>query len=1010
MIASLIAFLAVGDTVRVPGAYWQQEVSYAIDARLDEARQVLEGRQRMAYVNHSPDTLRAIAFHLHLNAFRPHSDWSRADAREARRRFNDLADPDHGFNHVRDVTVDGAPVTAEYPFAPDSTIVRFRLPKPLLPGERLDVRMAFDARPSTVPRRQGRRGRHYDFAHWYPKVVVYDRLGWNEKTLEPAGEFYGEFATYSVQLDVPEDQVVGATGIPVCGDPGWARASAQPGRVPEYGRGRYGDRPGVPPGETCPGTTTPGRKTILWHAEDVHHFALSMNPDYKYEGGASGRTLIHVLYRPGDEQTWGGGVAVSRTAIALQWLDRLFGPFAWPQITNVHRIDGGGTEFPMMMHNGSAGQGLIVHELGHNYVMGILANNEWREGWMDEGFSEFQQAWFAEVMGETGWWEDGERSMLSLELDDAVEPAGLPSYAFKDFTTYNLGVYSRGELFLHRLRYVVGDDTMQRILREYYRRWQLRHVTESSFRNVAEEVSGRDLGRLFAQGLHDVVLYDYAVGEVKRREVRAVDSLPGAWLTRVEVKRLAEGILPIEVMVAAAEDTMVVRLEGERRSEWVEIATRTKPVEVRLDPRGRVGDWNMLNNVHAFGFDVVDAALTLHPHRPVNYRFDTWFSEHVERDRLVQSWMPMAWYNDVGGMTYGIRSRDNYLGRFERNQFWVSVSTGEPDAQVSRVDFFARVRDPVGLRAPGFSPTVEAFRIEGRWGGLLQAAWEHRPHRSFGPTYTNGLALRLVGVDDARFLDPGVYEPVSVAEFTADAGVRTRTRTGWRLALGTTLGAGLVFDRDALAPLGRDREQFYLRGTLEATARRALGTKWGLGVRAFAGFSDAIGGEDELGAPLQRQMFVANADPFGQLNNPFLRSQGALLVGDDAPYHAPGGGGVRGADFRVVAPALVALNAELERTLTQKRGGGLFNRVAVAAFGDAAQGIGEDEQRAAAERVDFIADAGVGIRASHRIGDTPFETRFDFPIWLSEPGFARNEFAREDELDFRWIFSVQAAF
>ena len=97
---------------------------------------------------------------------------------------------------------------------------------------------------------------------------------------------------------------------------------------------------------------------------------MSLNPEYRYEGGKWGKVAIHVLYQPGDEASWGTGIAVSRTATALEWLDGFFGPFAWPQITNVHRIEGGGTEFPMMIHDGSPSQGLIVHELGHNYMMG----------------------------------------------------------------------------------------------------------------------------------------------------------------------------------------------------------------------------------------------------------------------------------------------------------------------------------------------------------------------------------------------------------------------------------------------------------------------------------------------------------------------------------------------------------------------------------------------------------------------------------------------------------------
>ena len=148
-----------------------------------------------------------------------------------------------------------------------------------------------------------------------------------------------------------------------------------------------------------PGCGAPGRKTVRFRAEQVHHFAFSLNPQYVYEQGRYGDVVVRVLYQPQDTATWGHGIAVQRTETALAWLDSLYGPFAWPQLTNVHRIEGGGTEFPMMVMNGGASQGLIVHEVGHNYTMGILANNEWREGWLDEGFTSFQTAWYTETHG-----------------------------------------------------------------------------------------------------------------------------------------------------------------------------------------------------------------------------------------------------------------------------------------------------------------------------------------------------------------------------------------------------------------------------------------------------------------------------------------------------------------------------------------------------------------------------------------------------------------------------------
>src|SRR3954465_4495458 len=105
--------------------------------------------------------------------------------------------------------------------------------------------------------------------------------------------------------------------------------------------------------------------------------------------------------------------------------------------------------------------------------------------------------------------------MLSLDLDGDSEPASLVSQDYHDFTSYNISVYSRGELFFQQLRYIVGDATMHRILQTFYERWKLKHVDEAAFRAVAEEVSQRDLSTFFAQWLHTTELYDYAVGDVK---------------------------------------------------------------------------------------------------------------------------------------------------------------------------------------------------------------------------------------------------------------------------------------------------------------------------------------------------------------------------------------------------------------------------------------------------------------------------------------------------------------
>src|SRR5215467_10833792 len=278
-----------GDTL----GYWQQHVRYTIVATLDEAQTKLHARGTLVYVNNSPDPIREMFFHQYLNAFRPHSKWSEADDRENRERFQNLSAADIGYERFTQApVVNGTPVIVDYPGAPDSTVAHFRLPAPLAPHDSIRVTFEWDARPSTVTRRQGRRGRTYDFAQWYPKVAVYDRAGWQPNPLVPAGELYGEFGTYDVTLVVRNDQVLASTGVPLSGDPGWARVSSTgPARL---GERAYGDDL---PKRTLAAEAPAGSRIVRFVANDVHHFAWSASPDYLYEGSTYVRqTAAHAHF------------------------------------------------------------------------------------------------------------------------------------------------------------------------------------------------------------------------------------------------------------------------------------------------------------------------------------------------------------------------------------------------------------------------------------------------------------------------------------------------------------------------------------------------------------------------------------------------------------------------------------------------------------------------------------------------------------------------------------------
>ncbi len=627
-----------GDTA----GYWQQRADYTIIASLDDTRGVVSAHGTLRYTNNSPNLLRELWLHQHLNAFRPGSRWSAVDEAEGRTRFQSLSDPDYAYERfTRAPMVNGVPLVISYPLAPDSTVVHLALAAPLAPGQSITVDMAWDARPSTLARRQGRRGRSVDMAQWYPKVAVYDRHGWKPNALVPAGEFYGEFGTFDVTMVVAEDQVIGSTGVPVSGDPGWARVAVA-GDTPILKANAYRD---VPEGPMI--KLAAGQRAVRFYARDVHHFAWSASPGFRYEGGqyvqrvrpgehrfaAWDTVSLHVLYR-GDADAdcalvaaaapelqqanarsscinasrtqWENSRALHFAFNTQRWLDSLFGTYPYPQITILKRIDGGGTEFPMMMQNGSASQGLITHEGGHIYAYGILANNEWQSGWMDEGLTSYQTTMqttnvtrpavsaaiaalnpeHPDTIGNAALasgqlaLRNAARARNAAVLNDRAEPIGTRGDLFRDFSTYNSMVYGRAAAMYESLHDAIGDTAFRAFLRDYYARWAFRHVDRWAMQASAERAAGTSLDWFFEQWVERVGVVDYELRDP------TVEQTGAGWRTSVTLIRSGDYRHPMPVGVRTSEGWSVVRGDALKDEMTITFTTRTRPTMVWLDPFG----------------------------------------------------------------------------------------------------------------------------------------------------------------------------------------------------------------------------------------------------------------------------------------------------------------------------------------------------------------------------------------------------------------------------------------
>jgi hypothetical protein len=691
---------------------------------------------------------------------------------------------------------------------------------------------------------------------------------------------------------------------------------------------------------------------------------------------------VRVLYLPQDSVTWGNGVAVERTVHALAWLDGLFGKYPWPQLTNVHRIESGGTEFPMMVMDGSASVGLIVHEVGHNYTMGVLANNEWREGWLDEGFTSFQTGWFFESRGGPPAYPGVEARILFWDLDRWSEPVATVSERFRDFTTYNTMIYAKGQLFFEQLRYLVGDDTMRRILRTFYARWQLKHVDEHAFRRVAEEVSDQDLGWLFGQWLHGTPLIDYRLRRVERRRLAG-----GQWLTAAVVERLGDGVMPLEI---GDRTRIYARTTGQPAVERIEFTSAERPGRLMLDPRVRGHDWNMLNNYER--------------RAKTEPRIDNPIREAARRDRRVMAFLPVAWSNDWGGVTVGLRARSNYLGRYDRR---LSLATyGLRDGATHPAGVYVRLENPLRAVRPRTDVSLAYWYVEGRAGARLSVDRSLRRHLAFGADPHAGFDVVWMATSDLGYLDRRLWDDAG----TVEAGPWVSTITAWgaaRVRAHVGLRGGVVYrvpGAGIVSPARYDVESFgRASGDVSVRAPFVLGSS--VGARVYGGVYVA-----EARPPRQRRIMVAGADPYETFENPLLRSRGALLARPGFYYHAPGGANLRGFRPDLGGRWAVGVNLEVARPLLARDEGAVR---LVAPYGFVDLGLVDSlavRSSPPGRWYTTLYDGGVGLATRFAVGDLDWTVRLELPVVVNRANLAANVADDPGRLALRWQVSLEEVF
>ncbi len=536
-------------------------VSYTIEAKLDTQQNVIQGHEIVEFTNKTGQALDVLYFHVYPNAFKRDSN---SRYQQELREIAGLQDLDAIYANPNDdafMTIERVALQTEQgplllEFSIEDTRLTVELNEPLSDGETLTLAIDFVYDLMEAPSearmaarwaiRSGHRDGVYTIALWYPKLAVYDELGWHLEPYGYLGEFYGDFADYVVQLTVPEGFTVGATGqleLEAVGS---------------------------------------GVKTLRFRAEDVHDFAWVAAPNYRVR-----------------ELKWNGIVVrglsltmsnlAERALDALQYFSETFGPYAYPVFTIAEVTVGGGMEYPGIVMIGQGSSLEIVHEVAHQWWYGAVGNDEFNEAWLDEAFSTYaQERYFIEALG---YAEASARSTWTF-----YEPGEIvlqPASAFSSLRAYARAVYTKGSGILWMLRGLLGAETFDAVLREYYRRFTFKNAKTPDFIAVVEEVSGQELDWFFDQWLRTTKTLDFAIKDVQAERLE-----DGRDRYTVTVSRAGEAVMPVDVRFVGADGSeQTLRWDGQSAEGTLTLESAQPLVRVEIDPEHWVLEENRENNV-----------------------------------------------------------------------------------------------------------------------------------------------------------------------------------------------------------------------------------------------------------------------------------------------------------------------------------------------------------------------------------------------------------------------------
>ena len=572
-----ILFFLIGLFVLQVGSaqYWQQAVDYTMEVALDTETAIYNGTQKLVYTNNSPETINKVFYHLYFNAFKPGSEMAvrLKNSADKNRRFkisvDSLTQNEQGYLKVSGLTQDGvklSPIDSE-------TILEVPLYKPILPGESTTFELSFEGHVPDVIRRAGKNsseGVAFSMAQWYPKMAEYDREGWNADPYT-GREFHGVWGDFDVKIKLNKKFVVAASGYLQNAD--------------DIGMG-YSDR-------KKPKAT---KGNVTWHfiAPQVHDFTWAADPEYIHDTypGPNDVTL-HFFYKNKPEIIENWKKLQPDTAKLMRFFNEKVGTYPYKQYSVVQGGDGGMEYAMLTLITGGRKYGSLfgvtAHELAHSWFQHILATNETKHEWMDEGFTTFISTLAKdEILEENKEFplEGSYRGYFNLANSGVEMPQSTNANRYSHNYAYESTAYSKGAVFLGQLGYIVGKEKLYEILQTYYDEWKFKHPLPNDLRRIAERVSGLQLQWFLTDWTQTTNTIDYAVSEVEEQDNK----------TTVLLKRKGLMPMPLEILI---------QLEnGDTQLRYIPISLMRGEKENPYELEWTVEkDWNWANPEYSFVID-----------------------------------------------------------------------------------------------------------------------------------------------------------------------------------------------------------------------------------------------------------------------------------------------------------------------------------------------------------------------------------------------------------------------